>query len=229
MSDVTRGSLRDQPTRAEEILAAGLRDEKRRQTRRHIAEVATGLFLERGFAAVTIAEVARTAEVSVNTVYTYFPSKEDLVFYPEEASAQRMVEMVRDREPGRSAAAAVLAALRGELRSGDRMVGLTQGFGRFLEMVRAEPTLAARLDSIAREMVEQLAASLAAETGAAPADPLPRLVAAQLGWVQEQLFREIRVRTGLGQPPGVIAEAALTLLDTVEALLGERVLAYATR
>lgn len=229
MSDITRGSLRDQPTRAEAILAVGLRDEKRRQTRRHIAEVATGLFLEHGFARVTIAEVARTAEVSVNTVYTYFPSKEDLVFYPEEASAQRMVQMVKDREPGQSAAAAVLAALRGELRHGDRMVGLTQGFGRFLEMVRAEPTLAARLDATTREMVEALAEALAAETQAAAGDPLPHLVASQLGWVQDQLFRVIGEETRAGRQPGAVAEGALALLDCVESLLGEKVLHYATR
>jgi AcrR family transcriptional regulator len=232
VSDITRGTLREsarEPTRAQEILALGLRDEKRKQTRRHIAEVATGLFLERGFGRVTIAEVARTAEVSVNTVYTYFPSKEDLVFYPEEASAQRMVQMVADRPAGRSAAAAVLAALRGELRHGERMVGLTRGFGRFLEMVRAEPTLAVRLDAIRAEMVDALAATLAAETGAAPGDRLPRLVAGQLGWAQEQLFREIGGRTRAGEPPAVIAAAALELLDAVEELLSERVLAYATR
>ncbi|WP_328915680.1 MULTISPECIES: TetR/AcrR family transcriptional regulator [unclassified Streptomyces] len=228
MSDITRGRLRE-PTRAEEILAVGLRDEKRRQTRRHIAEVATGLFLEQGFARVTIAEVARTAEVSVNTVYTYFPSKEDLVFYPEEASAERMVQMVRDRAPGRSAAAAVLSALRRELRDGERMPGLAQGFGRFLEMVRAEPTLAVRLDSIAREMVDALAATLAAETGAAPGDRVPRLVAAQLGWVQEQLFREIGERTRAGQDPASVSAAGLALLDSVEELLSPKVLAYATR
>lgn len=229
VSDITRGSLREQPTRAEAILAVGLRDEKRRQTRRHIAEVATGLFLEHGFARVTIAEVARTAEVSVNTVYTYFPSKEDLVFYPEEASAQRMVEMVRDRPPGQSAAGAVLATLRGELRHGDRMVGLTQGFARFLEMVRAEPTLSARLDSTTREMVDALAETLAEETGAEPGDPTPRLVASQLGWAQEQLFREIGERSRAGCPPGTVAEDALALLDSVESLLGDRVLTYATR
>jgi AcrR family transcriptional regulator len=229
VSDVTRGSVRERPTRAEEILALGLRDEKRRQTRQHIAEVATGLFLECGFAQVTIAEVARTAEVAVNTVYTYFPSKEDLVFYPEEASAERMVQMVADRRPGESAAAAVLAALRGELRNGDRMVGLTQGFGRFLEMCRAEPTLTVRLDALGGEMVDALAASLSAETGAVASDPLPRLVAAQLGWVQEQLFRQIGEHTRAGRKPGAIAEAALALLETVEDLLGERVLGYATR
>jgi hypothetical protein len=109
------------------------------------------------------------------------------------------------------------------------MVGLTQGFGRFLEMVRAEPTLAVRLDSIGREMVDRLAAVLAAETGAEAGDPLPRLVAAQLGWVQEQLFREIGDRTRAGEAPGAVAEAALALLDTVESLLGPAVRGYARR
>jgi uncharacterized membrane protein len=128
-----------------------------------------------------------------------------------------------------AAAAAVLAALRGELRQGDRMIGLTQGFGRFLEMARAEPTLAVRLDAIAREMVDALAAVLAQETAAAPTDPTPRLVAAQLGWVQAELFGEIGRRSRDGQDPGTIAEAALALLDTLESLLSARVLGYATR
>ncbi|WP_405586621.1 TetR/AcrR family transcriptional regulator [Streptomyces sp. NBC_01190] len=228
MSEITRGTRRE-PTRAQEIHALGLRDEKRQQTRRHIAEVATGLFLRHGFGRVTIAEVARAAEVSVNTVYTYFPSKEDLVFYPAETSARRMVAMVADRPPGRSAAGAVLAALRAELRYGNRMVGPVHGFGRFLEMVRAEPALAVRLDSLRGEMVDALAAALAAETGAAAGDPLPRLVASQLGWAQDQLFREVGERTRAEQDPETITAAALGLLDAVEGLLGEHVLTYATR
>jgi len=228
VSEITRGSVRE-PTRAQEILALGLRDEKRRRTRQHIAQVATSLFLEHGFGRVTIAEVARTAEVSVNTVYTYFPSKEDLVFYPREASAQRLVRMVADRPPGLSAAAAVLGALRGELRHGDRMAALAHEFGRFLEMARAEPTLAVRLDALARQMVDELAAELATETATPTSDPLPRLVAAQLGWVHEQLFREIAERARAGNPPAEAAAAGLSLLHTVEGLLGDRVLAYATR
>jgi AcrR family transcriptional regulator len=226
VSHVTRASLRE-PTRAEEIHAVGLRDEKRRRTRRHIAEVATGLFLERGFAQITIAEVARTAEVSVNTVYTYFPSKEDLVFYPEEASAQRIVQVVGERRPGQSAAAAVLSALRAELRHGDRMGGPTNGLGGFLRMARAEPALAARLDAIGRRTVDTLATALAAETAAPPGDPLPRLVAAHLGWIQDQLFHELAIRAA--EPADSVTRAALDLLDTIEELLSERVLTYATR
>ena len=52
-------------------MAEGLRERKKRQTRQHISDMATGLFLERGFDAVTIAEIAGAADVSVNTVYNY--------------------------------------------------------------------------------------------------------------------------------------------------------------
>ncbi|MEV6184397.1 helix-turn-helix domain-containing protein, partial [Streptomyces sp. NPDC052015] len=53
-------------------MAEGLRERKKRQARQHISDVATGLFLERGFDEVTIAEIAEAADVSVNTVYNYF-------------------------------------------------------------------------------------------------------------------------------------------------------------
>ncbi|MDA0631959.1 hypothetical protein OUY22_00905 [Nonomuraea sp. MCN248] len=42
--------------------------------------------------------------MSVNTVYNYFDAKEDLVLPPDEASSQRLAEIVRRRRPGESAA-----------------------------------------------------------------------------------------------------------------------------
>ncbi len=48
------------------------------QTLARIAQVAAGLFLERGFDEVTVAEVARAAGVSSVTVFNHFPRKEDL-------------------------------------------------------------------------------------------------------------------------------------------------------
>src|ERR1041384_7598444 len=49
------------------------------RTRAKISEVATRLFLERGFDTVTVAEVAREAGVSSVTVFKHFPRKEDLL------------------------------------------------------------------------------------------------------------------------------------------------------
>lgn len=210
-------------------MTEGLRERKKRQTRRHICEVATGLFVQRGFEQVTIAEVAAAADVSVNTVYNYFQAKEDLVLPPEQASPQRLADIVRRRGAGESAARAVLAQLRDEVRRRDRMLGLTEGFGRVYRMMRAAPTLTARLEELGAQMTGALAAVLAEETSAGPDDPLPRVAAAQLGAVHALVFAEIGRHVAAGEGPDSIAEALLDLLDVTEDLLGERLLAYAVR
>ena len=56
----------------------GLRERKKLATRRAISDIATGLFMERGFDNVTVAEVAEVANVAKMTVFNYFPRKEDL-------------------------------------------------------------------------------------------------------------------------------------------------------
>ncbi|TDD52963.1 TetR/AcrR family transcriptional regulator [Nonomuraea terrae] len=210
-------------------MAEGLRERKKRLTRQRISETAVRLFVERGFDNVTIAEVAAVAEVSVNTVYNYFPAKEDLVLPPEEASPRRLADIVRERPTGQSAAGAVLARLREEVRERERRVGLSAGFGRVLEMMRAAPTLTARLEELGHQMTEALGAVLAQETGAGADDPLPRVVAWHIGCLHALALSEIARRTAAGQRPEEIAGAVLELLDAAESVLGERVLTYAVR
>src|ERR1700754_5119358 len=62
-------------------LMEGLRERKKRQTQEAIAGAAMELFLEHGFDAVTVADVARAADVAEKTVFNHFPTKEDLVFF----------------------------------------------------------------------------------------------------------------------------------------------------
>jgi AcrR family transcriptional regulator len=78
----------------------GLRERKKRQTREAIAAAAMRLFHARGFDAVTVAEVARAADVSEKTVFNHFPTKEDLVFAHTAAHVEARVEAVRSRPPG---------------------------------------------------------------------------------------------------------------------------------
>ncbi|WP_049565089.1 TetR/AcrR family transcriptional regulator [Nonomuraea sp. SBT364] len=210
-------------------MTEGLRERKKRQTRQRISDVAIGLFVARGFDRVTVADVAVAAEVSVNTVYNYFPVKEDLVLPPDQASPRRLADIVRERPPGTGAAGGVLGRLRQEVRERDRKLGLTGGFGRVLEMMRAAPTLTARLEDLGRRMTDELAVTLAEETGAAPGDPLPRVVAWQLGSFHAMVLAEIGRRTVAGEGPDAIAGAVLDLLDVIEDVLGERVLGYAVR
>ena len=58
---------------------AGLRERKRRRTFKAIHDAALRLFEERGYGAVTVADIAEAAEVSRATVFAYYPAKEDIV------------------------------------------------------------------------------------------------------------------------------------------------------
>src|SRR3954469_4683923 len=82
---------------------AGLRERKKEQTRRLIADTARQLFSERGFERVTIAEIAEAADVAVQTVFNYFPTKEDLVYWRLSSFEDELLSAVRDRPPGTSA------------------------------------------------------------------------------------------------------------------------------
>ena len=79
---------------------AGLRAWKKERTRTTISDVATGLFMRDGFEQVTVAQIAAAAEVSVKTVFNYFPSKEDLFFDRADDVIGALVDAVVERPAG---------------------------------------------------------------------------------------------------------------------------------
>src|SRR5690349_17632351 len=100
----------------------GLRERKKQRMYEHVSEVAIGLFLEKGFDAVSVAEVAAAAEISKPTLFRYFPAKEDLVLHrivDHEDEAARVV----------AGQAHPIGALRrhflGGLEKGDPVTGLS--------------------------------------------------------------------------------------------------------
>ncbi|MBC3983963.1 TetR/AcrR family transcriptional regulator [Streptomyces sp. AC536] len=210
-------------------MAEGLRERKKRQTRQHISDVATGLFLERGFDAVTIAEIADAADVSVNTVYNYFPAKEDLFFDRSAGVVDRLPRYVRGREVGESAARSVLRQFTAEVEAVSPTVGLFAGYDRFMRVIQGAHALKARLWYLQQEVVEQVENVLREETGAAADDPLPTLVGGQLAWVQGTLMGFVGRQMMAGREVAEVSREALVLLDEMEDLLSERVLNYAVR
>lgn len=64
-------------------MAVGLRERKRRSAMRNIQETALDLFDERGFAHVSVEEIAAAAEVSASSVYRYFGTKEGIILADE--------------------------------------------------------------------------------------------------------------------------------------------------
>ena len=188
---------------------AGLRERKKQRTRELIAETARRLFTERGFDRVTIAEVAREADVSQQTVFNYFPTKEDLVYWRLESFEDDLLAAIRDREPGESVVQAfarfvltprgLLAARDPEARS--RLAELTR-------MITESPAMLARERQIFDRYTASLAAVIADETPA-KGTVEPWVIANALIGVHRALVDHSRRRIVAGAPSSRIASEVL--------------------
>lgn len=203
----------------------GLRERKKERTRRLIADTAWRLFADRGFEQVTVAEVARQAEVAVATVFNYFPTKEDLFFFRLEAFGAHLVDAVATRAAGEP----VLVAFRRHLlSSGGLLAQVEDGDLQALERLRtvnrviaASPALQAREQQAFARNAEALAARLAAETGA-PADDLrPQVAANALIGVQRALLDYTRRRVLADEEPTRLAADVRRLSEDAFALLAQ--------
>jgi AcrR family transcriptional regulator len=104
------------PTIARHSEDEPLRVRKKIQTRRRIADAAAALFAAKGYDAVTVAEIARLAEVSEQTVYNFFPSKELLVLDEDAAFEALLIGLIRERPAGTKIADAVRAGAHAFLK-----------------------------------------------------------------------------------------------------------------
>ncbi|GAA3069781.1 TetR/AcrR family transcriptional regulator [Streptosporangium carneum] len=85
------------PSQPQEEITRSRHERRRRQTRERIANTALTLFVERGYDAVTIAEIAEAADVAKQTVVNHFPAKEDLLLAwhrPVEADVIDMIDQL---------------------------------------------------------------------------------------------------------------------------------------
>jgi len=177
----------------------GLRERKKEQTRQTIAQAALALFAERGFDGVTVAEVARAAEVSEGTVFNYFPAKEDLFYSQMESFEAALVDAVRERHAGESVLVAfrrfVLERSRGLADRADIITTAAR-------IIDASPALRSREREIVEDYTHALAELVATEAGARPGDVEPRVVATALMGAQRALVEHVRgsVLSGLRGP-----------------------------
>ena len=185
----------------------GLRELKKRETRRRISDIATGMFLERGFEAVTVTEVAAAAGVSEKTVYNYFPTKESLVLDQTEGQIERLVSAVRDRDKGVTPTAALVGALKEDSRRFYEMVADdVPRLEEFSGMVRGTPALRAAWSEHRRQMVAALAAVLAEELQVEATDPEPLVAARALTGLVELLYDSRLRHAGAGGRPDEVLE-----------------------
>ncbi len=169
--------------------ATGLRERKKQRTREAIAQTAWGLFAERGFDHVPVAEVARSADVSEATVFNYFPTKEDLVFHRMEAFEQELLGAVTDRDRDESvvqAFAGFVLKPRGFLASNDP--DASESLRTVARVMTSSPALMTRQREILESYTSSLAAVIAQELGTASDDVEPWVVANALIGVHRALI-----------------------------------------
>ncbi|MEU8398488.1 TetR family transcriptional regulator [Nonomuraea sp. NPDC048892] len=192
------------------MMMSGLRERKKEQTRRRIAEVALRLFDERGYDAVTVNEVAEAAGVAKVTLFAYFPSKDSLVLDGVKEDTAAIVAGRGERTP--------LQALREHYRRMGRDEIDVGGLLTRIRVISASPALLAGVQQAHMGQREELACALAEalpERGLAP-----RLMAAQITaaitTLQEAFFH--RLSTGVspeeaGRLLGEEVELAFDLLE----------------
>ncbi|WP_163511867.1 TetR/AcrR family transcriptional regulator [Fodinicola acaciae] len=191
----------------------GRREQRKRETRQHIADSAMALFVVNGFDNVTVTEIAEHAGVSRMTVFNYFPRKEDIFFDRIEDGYELSTRAIRDRRPGESIAAAARRLITELAEARHPLTGLIPGGPHFWNLVSASPALKARVREAADEWQSLLARLIAEETGAADDDPAPLILAAELVAMYRLLHRAAIRWIRSGRTVDEVAPDYLRLID----------------
>ena len=121
---------------------SSLRERKRLRTRQALIEAAAKLFERHGYDGTTIADIAAAADISTRTIFSYFASKEDVLFPDADARVKAALTAIDERRPGERPTQILLRAL-GELGdAGDDLVGPMAALR--LRFVRSVPSVRGR-------------------------------------------------------------------------------------
>ena len=220
---------------AREVTAApaeGLRARKKRLMRQQLSDTATRMFVERGFDAVRVAEVAEACGVSEKTVFNYFPTKESLVLDRLEVTmASLRTGLAEPAVPPAEAALRILdrelSAMTTWLNSQDDPAEAAEAIRRFGDLIRATPSLRAYQSDMMDQFVSVAAEILAARAGMQPDDPEPQIAArALLGLWRVQAAS---LRKNLNGAPGRVHEMVTADVRRAARLIDDGLRSFAVR
>lgn len=154
---------------------AGLRERKKRETRRAIAAAAQRLFDRRGYQNTTIAQIAAAADVAPRTVSSYFPVKEELAFPEQRESLRDLFGRLAERRPGVTALDALREWIEDSLT---RWEDDAEEMRLSRRVIESEPELKAYERAIVGEIMDVLRAEIARDLNRDEDDLEPRMAAA---------------------------------------------------
>ncbi|MGH3503824.1 MAG: TetR/AcrR family transcriptional regulator [Nocardioidaceae bacterium] len=198
----------------------GLRERKKARTRAHIAGTAARLFGEHGYENVAVIDIASAAEVSEQTVYNYFPTKQDLVLDRHEQVRDRFVSLIRNRPPGTSPAAAIRDEATG-LAESIRGIPHDELPGSLGSLAAVSPTVR----RLSLEMTDRLADAIAVairDTNPGMSPGVAKVHGVALAWVSQTVVDEGGRRIQGGRGRDQIADELRAVVDAVVDDLDDR-------
>jgi AcrR family transcriptional regulator len=197
--------------------STGLRELKKARTRRLIADTAARLFAERGYEHVAVRDVARAAEVAEQTLYNYFPTKEQLVTDREQQVQARLLDLIRARPPGVTPAGAIRGFVL-ESVSGIRRMPPELWRGELGYLAAISPAVRRLLLELIDRQAAALASVISDTTAVSP--EAARLRGIALAGVFQIMITESGRRTVAGQSQAEIADelypVVASLLDDLD-------------
>ncbi|MEU9240313.1 TetR/AcrR family transcriptional regulator [Streptomyces sp. NPDC048385] len=143
------------------VPSASRRDRKKAATRQAIADAALRLFVDHGYAQVSIRDIADAADVSTATVFKHFSGKEALVFDQDEDREAQLIAAVRQRPSGQG----ILDALRQHALDTWPAIEAHPQAAEFTNLVISTPVLRAYAERMWTRYTDSLSAAIADEFG----------------------------------------------------------------
>jgi AcrR family transcriptional regulator len=188
----------------------GLRERKRQQTRERLTRMAMALFLERGFEATTLDDIAAAADISRRSFFHYFASKEDVVFAWQEEITAALIAAVAARPATESmltaAESAILAMIR-QLEPGEAIA--------MAQLKRDNPALQAR-DQVKYEKLERALADALAKRAGHKTEKLKARLVAMIATGAMRIGGELWATEGAREKPEAQAKR---IFATIRAIL----------
>jgi AcrR family transcriptional regulator len=166
------------------VTTEGLRARARGAVRGELAEIAIELFIERGYDATTVDDIALAAGVSRRSFFRYFPTKDDVVFHGLDEIAEQVAAELRTADGDD------WGCLRDVLTHWQEQLYVS---GRVLELVESSPALRARMVEKRDQLRHQVSAALRERPGSTldefTADLLTAAAAAVLDVAAQEWLR----------------------------------------
>ena len=187
------------------VTKLGLRERKKQQTRETIVRVALELFAERGYDETTLAEIAEAADVSPRTIFSYFDSKEEILFCEASVDLDELKAALEQRPEGTTTVDA-LRSLLSAMPPPDDDAKLRK------RIITSSPSLQLKMRARVAELEPVLVASFAKDLGAGPDDIRAVLIGASATAAFSAVHDRLEAESAGGEIPH---ERAMAIIDEV--------------